>query len=454
MAIARLIQPDELGVFSVAMALLMLAGSIRDMGAGQYVVQVKELTAARVRAAWTLQFGLGCALALLIAVLAYPAGLFYNESRITPILWLMAIAYVVNPMGSITYALLMREMQFGRVAIMRFAAAASTALVSVGLAAQDFGPISLAWGSLTGTCVNALVSQFFRPANLPWGFNIKGVPEVLGFGGRIAGSGLIGTLSSSVPDFVLGKLQGMHAAGLYSRCNGLVAMFSRLITDAVFNVAMALFAQQHRQDQDVAASFLRAFSYISMLSSSFALGLILLAHPVVRALYGNQWDETISLTRWLALGIAFGAPSAICSAACTGLGRADIVLRATSITAAVWAAATLVGASISLKAMVMLVPFEALFSAFIWLSSVKALVGFSWSTLFKTAMHSYLVALGAASSAVAVVAFAGLEPSHPWFAILACLALSALTVPAAIVLGRHPLRDEINRVPLLKRLTS
>ena len=65
MVIARLLTPAEIGVFSVTMVLLMFVATFRDMGAGQYLVQEKELTTERIRAVWAVQLGLGLGLACL-----------------------------------------------------------------------------------------------------------------------------------------------------------------------------------------------------------------------------------------------------------------------------------------------------------------------------------------------------------------------------------------------------
>ena len=61
MTIARLLTPAEIGVFSVIMVLLTLVSTVRDMGTGQYLVQEKELTTARIRSVWAVQRGLGSA---------------------------------------------------------------------------------------------------------------------------------------------------------------------------------------------------------------------------------------------------------------------------------------------------------------------------------------------------------------------------------------------------------
>ena len=59
MVVARLLTPAEIGVFSVSMVMLSFISVLRDFGAGQYLVQEKELTTERIRAVWALQLGLG-----------------------------------------------------------------------------------------------------------------------------------------------------------------------------------------------------------------------------------------------------------------------------------------------------------------------------------------------------------------------------------------------------------
>ena len=50
MVIARVLTPEDIGVFSVTMVLISFVATVRDLGAGQYLIQEKELTTDRIRA--------------------------------------------------------------------------------------------------------------------------------------------------------------------------------------------------------------------------------------------------------------------------------------------------------------------------------------------------------------------------------------------------------------------
>ena len=76
MFIARLLTPAELGVYSVTMVFILFLSSMRDLGAGQYLVQEKDLTPERIRATWTVLLGTGLLMASLVLEAAYPVAHF------------------------------------------------------------------------------------------------------------------------------------------------------------------------------------------------------------------------------------------------------------------------------------------------------------------------------------------------------------------------------------------
>ena len=52
--LARLVTPEDIGIFSIAMAFVSVAHTLRDFGTSQYLIQAKELEQAHIRAALTV----------------------------------------------------------------------------------------------------------------------------------------------------------------------------------------------------------------------------------------------------------------------------------------------------------------------------------------------------------------------------------------------------------------
>lgn len=442
-AIARLLKPEEIGVFSVAMAMLAFAATLRDMGAGQYLVQTQEVTAAHIKAVWTLQFFAGVVLALVLTALAYPMAALYKEPRLTPIIGVMALTYLVTPFGSVTYALLMRDMRFQHVAVMRFAAGLVGSVVSVGLAFDGLGPISLAWGQLAASCTTAVVSQLYRRTGQPWGFSLKGAREVLGFGSFMTGTSLVSTFASGMPDFALGKFQDMTAAGLYSRSNGLVAMFHRLMTDAVSGVALAHFAKGKRDSTDPSPDFLRAIHYLVTLNTAFAVCMVALAEPVTRVLYGNQWGDSVELTRWLALAAVFFSPQPVCAALIIGCGRADLMLKATLTSGTILIVATLAGAWFGLRELGVALVLANMACSAIWLTAARQVCSFRLNDIYKTMFSSVITAILSCIPLLIFTYWAGPTPNNALLTTVFAIPIFIVGLIGAILITKHPLANDM-----------
>jgi O-antigen/teichoic acid export membrane protein len=446
MAIARLLTPAEIGVFSVTMVLLSFVHTLRDMGAGQYIVQEKELTTERIRAVWALQLGLGFGLACVVLLASYPVAIFYNEPRMRNVMLVVALNYAINPFGSLTYAWLTREMRFDSIAVMRFTSVLSGALITTWLAWQKFGPISLAFGSLTTTMINALLAVYFRPKFFPWLPGLSEIKRVLSFGSKLTASTLVSDLSTSATELLIGKLQSLAAAGLYSRAAGLVLMFYRLFVDAVVAVCLPWFAKQSREQGTFVEPFIKATSYVTALGWSFCLAMIFLAQPVVRVLYGDQWDQAVDLARVLAFAIALNVPASLCGTALLSTGAVDRIAKLTVICSLQSIFVVALGASQGLMGLGVAMIVSAGVTSVVWLRATSKHIGFRLRDTQQALRQSATVALSAAIGPA--IAFWIYGP-YPEVFLMPLLiggmgGLSGFVV--GIMLSGHPLQVEIMKI--------
>jgi O-antigen/teichoic acid export membrane protein len=443
MFIARLLTPGEIGVFSVTMVLLLFVTTVRDLGAGQYLVQERELTSERIRSVWAVQLGLGLLLALIVLLASFPVAVFYGEPRMRNIMLVIALSYAINPFGSLTYAWLMREMRFESVALMRFTSVLCGALTSVWLAWKGVGPISLAYGTLTSTVVNAAVAVYFRPKSFPWLPGLSEIRRVLAFGSRLTGSSIMTVIANGAPELLVGKMQSLVAAGFFSRASGLVQMFHRLFVDAVAAVCLPWFAKQSREHGSHVEPFLKATAYVTALGWSFCLAIVCLAHPVIRLLYGDQWDQSVDLARLLAVAMAFSVPAALCQTALLSAGAVSAIARVTLVSAVQSVALVALGASQGLQPLGLAMVLAAAITSVIWLRATARNLGLTLGELTHTLRRSAIVAVCASIGPAASLWVFGPYPD----AIVLPLALGAggglAGFVAGVLLASHPLRDEL-----------
>lgn len=446
MVIARLLTPTELGIFSVTMVLLSFVSTVRDMGAGQYLVQEKELTTDRIRAVWAVQLGLGLGLACLVLLASYPVAAFYNEPRMRNIMFVVAFNYAINPFGSLTYAWLMREMQFEKVALMRFLSGLGGALVAVGFAWKDYGPISLAFGSLTSTLVNALMAGRYRPPSFPWLPGTKEIKRVLLFGSQLTFSSVVTVLATSAPELILGKLQSLTAAGFFSRSNGLVQMIYRLFVDAVWSVCLPWFSQKNREQRSLAEPFIKATSYVTVFGWSFCWAVVFLAQPIIRTLYGDQWDQAVDLARLLAVAMGFTVTASLCQAALLSSGDVTTIARVTIFSSIQSVVLVAIGASLGLMPLGIASIVSAAISAGLWLNATAKHLSTPLPDMLISFWKSMQVALlSAVGPGIAFWLF-GAYPNDVAIPLGLGFVIALAGFLIGIVVFNHPIKEELIEV--------
>ena len=148
MVLARLLTPDQIGVYSVSLAVIGVAQALRDFGVGNYLIQERLLDDRQIGTAFGISILIGAALFAAALLMAPWASRYYHEPRMQVTLMLGACNFLLMPFCTVSLSLLRREMRFKRLLYVTLTAAALGSGAAIGLAALGFGENSLAIGSL------------------------------------------------------------------------------------------------------------------------------------------------------------------------------------------------------------------------------------------------------------------------------------------------------------------
>lgn len=319
--IARLLTPAEIGIYSVAMVLIGFAHRLRDFGAASYVIQEKDLTPDKIRAAFSMTLITAWIMAIAIGVGSSYAAEFYREPGIRSVMLVVSLNFILIPFGTVPMAYMQRQMDFKHIALINIISNSVSTTASVGLAYVGFSYLSLAWGSVAGIGCNIVLVQVWRPKGLPLLPGLKDIRQVFSFGSLSSTVMILSDMSQGASDLILGRLSGMAVVGYFGRAAGLVSMFGKFVMSALWAVALPHFAEQSRGEGSIKDSFLRSMTYTTVLAWPFFVCLGLLAHPVIVILYGKQWVPSVPLVRFLCIASALTSPFMLMSSMMTAIGQ-------------------------------------------------------------------------------------------------------------------------------------
>lgn len=440
--IARLLTPKEIGIFSVAVVLVGLAHVLRAFGVGTYIIQEKELTPDRLRSAFGVSLIISWSIAVLMATISHPVSVFYHEPGVQSVMLVLAANFFLIPFGSVTLSYLRRNMQFGVLYKASVSSAAVRSIAVIILAWQDFSYMSMAWAAIAGVLTNIIVLAYYRPKELPYMPRFKEFGRILRFGSYMSAATIMKELGTGAPDLVLGRAISMDAVGLFGRASGLVQIFNQAVTTAILPVVLPHFSAKHREGQPVKDAYLRAMSYLTSLAWPFFVFVGVMAYPIVRILYGTQWDASVPIVHILCIdggilvGIAASAEIFVATGNVIKLVNFQIFYQGVRVVAVI--AAVPFGLSAVALAMVA----STVFGTIVAYASLGKLIEVTLQDYFCATLKSLLVAILCAVIPVVVTLRFDIGPNFLVIPLGVALLGFLVSWMISIVILRHPIREE------------
>jgi len=454
LVLARILSPDDIGTFSVAAFLMAFLHMFRDFGVVQYLIQEHELTAEKIRSA----MGVAIILALVVAAILLASsgffGRFYGNPAVEQILIIMSASFAISPFGSILSGIYRRNVQFKTLFIIRISSAICHVAVAILLALNNFGALSLAWANFAGILSFGLVANLMRPKGTPWLPHFNNIKTVLSYGG-IATLGNAATMAgTNMPDLVIGKVLNMSAVGYYSRANGLIQMFSELISRALFPVVLPYFSQLRRDGKDLATHYLSAVEYLTVLSWPFFVVMMLLAQPMIRTLYGYQWDASVPVVELLCLAGGIFSISLFATQVMVANGQVRDSTYAQLISMPFRVVAIIIASTYGLESIAIAIIISELITLIIISWYLHKTIRVGPLDLISASIKSAAVTLCTAVFPFLVKFFWESNPSQPWVPLMIGITGAFISWLTSLFLIRHPLAEHLTdlfknaRIPL------
>ncbi len=452
--ITRILTPEEIGIYSVSLAVIAVAQYLRDFGIASFLVQAPKLTDAHISTAFGISLLIGIALFTSVWLLAPLAARFYNEPAIFEALFLSSLNFLILPFCSISMSLLRREMRFKQIAAINIAAAISSAVTTVWAATLGAGPNSMAIGSIAlslatglGTWLARKDHRFLMPALTEWRTLLK-------YGGQASAASAINSLALSTNDLVLGKVLGFGPVAIISRAQGLVNLFHRDLMAAIHNVAFPAFANAHRQGLALERKYIDSVTAISAIAWPFYGMLALFPLEIMRLMFGPQWDSAAELVPIFALAGTVAATTTLIRPLLMASGRIDLAMRSElfvqPLGVIIIATTAMITKNMMACAFAYLISTSLSTPVSYWFKQRALATDFA--ALFHGFFKSALVTSATLSSPVIYVLYVGLDRSEPVpiSHFLSISFLSALIWLLSLQIFQHP----ISKDPAFLRIRS
>lgn len=343
MILARLLTPADFGLIAMVSAFTEFVNLFKDLGLSMATIQKENITHQQVSTLFWINIAMSILLTFIAVAISPFVAWFYGEPRLALITIAIGCTFIFGGLIAQHTALMRRQMRFRTLAVIEIVSMAA------GIAAAVIAALSglSYWSLVIMTAVRGIVSVMMVWSQSPWrpGRPVRGggVRPMLAFGAGLTGSNILNYFTRNADNVIIGYALGSAALGIYSKAYGLLTLPMSQINAPLHSVMIPALSRLQDEPKQYCRYYLQVLAGIAMITMPIVTFLFTSADEIVYIILGGQWTAAVAPFRWLAPAAFLTTIGFAPGWLCISLGRADVQLRWTMLSAPVTVTGFLVG---------------------------------------------------------------------------------------------------------------
>ncbi len=299
-ALARVLGPEQFGVFAIATVTLMAVLAFNELGVSLAIIRWRDNPATTAPTINTIATLSSLALTAMVMIAAPWISTTLGDVKATPVVQVMAISILVNGLVATPAAILQREFMQKQRTIADQVNTWLGAGLSLVLALLGWGAMSLAIGRLVASLVFAAMLWRWSPVPYRFGWDKHIVGKLFRFGTPLALSSIVLFASGYADQMIVGSVLGAQALGFYVLAFNLASWPVSVFSQPLRAVAPAAFSALKHDPPRMSRNFSRVLALLSCVAVPVCLAVSGAAEPIVSFVYGSAWHASADVLLWLA----------------------------------------------------------------------------------------------------------------------------------------------------------
>ena len=315
LVLVRFVEPNAFGLVALAWTALVVLDEIQSAGTTSALIFRRD--DEERAAASALVFSVASSIALYgvaYVTAPYVARLFHAPD-LTDVIRVLTLVLVLRGLSSTPVALLERNLHFRLRAGCELVGALAQAAAAIALGVSGAGVWSLVVGQLVGTAVTCMLVWALSPWRPdPRLASLSVLRDLMRYGRFVSATNILNIANNTVDNAVVGRILGTHLLGFYAVAFRLADAPNTVIGQIVAGgrVMFPVYSLVRENLARFRRVYLQTLQRVALVALPVSVAMFAAAGPIVHALLGPGWEETITPLRVLAVyGLvkSFAAPS-------------------------------------------------------------------------------------------------------------------------------------------------
>lgn len=304
--LARLLVPEDFGL--IAMATSIIAG-LQLATAFSFdipLIQKQDADRTYFDSAWTLTVMFYAGLTAVLVLLAPAAAAFYNDERLPAIIYVLAIGFFVQGFENIGIVHFRKQLDFRQDFVLMLSKKVAGFAVTIPLAYFLRSYWALIAGMVFGNILGVGLSYALHPFRPK--LSTERIRYLFSFSKWLMLNNVVNYLRTRSPDFVLGRISGTATLGLFTVAHEISTLPTTELVAPINRVVFPAYSKLAGDLASLRQSFVDVLMVIAAVALPTALGIAVIATPLVDTFLGDKWAEVAPIVSILAV---YGGVSAL-----------------------------------------------------------------------------------------------------------------------------------------------
>ncbi len=327
--LARLLNPKDFGIFAMVLVFTDFIQPFREWGFQAALIQKKDIDQEyQSTAFWSI-----CSLSIvlyLISIISAPfVGSFFNSSLVAQIIPVLAVTFLLNPFGSVQWALFSRALDFRNIVFVSTIATLGYGITACAFAFNGMGVWSLVWATIIRELIVVAMFWFLHEWRPIFKFSIDKFKELWRFSFACTGTSVLNYGVNNFDNLMVGKLLGAAPLGFYNLAFNTVSQPQTRIVSQIVSVIFPVYSMIKDDVERMREAYLKTVKMVVAITIPVISILFVEARDFVFVFYGQKWLPAVLPIQIMCFYGLIRALAATASPVFLSKGRPDIEFKLT-----------------------------------------------------------------------------------------------------------------------------
>ncbi len=299
--LARLLSPNDFGLFSLTVIALGLSEAAAQTGINITILQSKKTVSYFLDTAWVISIARGFAIAIMMILLGFGLSHYFDNPELISLVALTSLVPAIKGFINPYIISLRKNLRFFRDSLYQLSLVLAEGILAIllGLLLKSVFAMVI---SMIGAAIFEVAISFTFFKLKPQFKYLKSRAQVIFNNAKwLSLSSFMGYLNDNLDDFAIGKLVGTYKLGLYHNAYALSHKLNYDLAKSIHHGTFPVLTKITSNQTRLKKAVFKTFALTSLLLLVVSVPILLFPDLLVNLVLGSQWSAVVPLIKWLVL---------------------------------------------------------------------------------------------------------------------------------------------------------